>query len=57
MVRTKIYIQATMFPEHDRRHIKPVPKTKRLPIEKALDLFPRIERQLVFEDYFPGFKC
>lgn len=55
-----LYIQITMFPEHDRRLAQSAPKeekTKRLPIETALDLFPRKERQLVFADYFPGFEC
>jgi hypothetical protein len=54
-----LYIQITMFPDHDRRHAQSAPKgkkAKRLPIEIALDLFPR-ERQLVFADYFPGFEC
>lgn len=52
------YIQMTMFPDHDRQQIQIAhrEKTKRLPIEKALDLFPRIERQLEFADYFPGFE-
>jgi len=52
------YIQTTMFPGHDRQQIQIVPrkKTKKWPIEKALDLFPRIERQLEFADYFPGFE-
>ncbi|MCG8634774.1 MAG: hypothetical protein MI863_13155 [Desulfobacterales bacterium] len=53
------YIQTTMFPELDRRLARQMPrakKKKRLPIETALDLFPRKERQLVFADYFPGFE-
>ena len=56
--RMNSYIQTTMFPDHDRQQIQiaPLKKTKRLPIEKALDLFPRIERQLEFADYFPGFE-
>ena len=52
------FIQTTMFPDHDRQYTLLAPrveKTKRLPIEKALDLFPHIERQLEFTDYFPGF--
>lgn len=54
----KSYIQMTLFPDHDRRQIQiaPLEKTKRLPVETALDLFPRIERQLEFADYFPGFE-
>jgi hypothetical protein len=55
-----LYIQITMFPDHDRWQAQSAPKgkkAKRLPIEIALDLFPRIERQLVFADYFPGFEC
>lgn len=53
-----LYVQATLFPELDRKLLKAMPrekKAKRLPIETALDLFPHRERQLVFEDYFPGF--
>ena len=52
------YVQATLFPELDRRLARSMPrpqKKKRLPIETALDLFPRIETQLVFEDFFSGF--
>ncbi len=53
------YIQTIMFPELDRQLTQTThrsQKAKRLPIEKALDLFPRKERQLIFADYFPGFK-
>ena len=52
------YIQMTLFPDHDRLQIQitPLKKAKRLPVETALDLFPRIERQLEFADYFPGFE-
>jgi hypothetical protein len=53
------YIQITMFPDHDRRQAQEPFKAKhvkRLPVETALDLFPRNERQLVFADYFPGFE-
>jgi len=49
----------TLFPDHDRWQIQiaaRIEKTKKLPIETALDLFPRNERQLEFADYFPGFK-
>lgn len=48
----------TLFPDHDRLQIQtaPLEKAKRLPVETALDLFPRIERQLEFADYFPGFE-
>ncbi len=52
------FIQITMFPNYDSKHTKVMLsaiKTKKLPIETALDLFPRIERQLVFTEYFPGF--
>ena len=53
------YIQITMFPDLDRRLIGTTlraKRAKRLPVEKYLDLFPRKERQLAFEDYFPSFK-
>lgn len=53
------YIQITMFPDLDRRLLGTMSQSKRvkrLPVEKYLDLFPRKERQLAFEDYFPGFK-
>ncbi len=48
-----------MFPELDSWLARQMPrarKAQRLPIEKALDLFPRKEKQLVFADYFPGFE-
>lgn len=53
------YIQATLFPELDSQYVQStrrVKRVKRLPKETALDLFPRRERQLAFEDCFPGFK-
>ena len=50
------FIQLTLFPDLDCQQIIPIPRAKRLPVETALDLFPRIEKQLVFADYFPGFE-
>ncbi len=53
------YIQTTMFPDLDHQLVQlalRAKESKRLPIETALDLFPRKERQLVFADYFPGFE-
>ncbi len=53
------YIQTTMFPDLDHQLVQltlRAKKAKRLPVETALDLFPRKERQLVFADYFPGFE-
>ncbi len=53
------YIQTTMFPDQDRKQVqlaRRAKRVKRFPKETDLDLFPRKERQLVFEDYFPGFK-
>ena len=54
----KTYIQTTMFPELDRRLAaleKRMTRQKKNPVETELDLFPHIETQMVFEDYFPGF--
>ncbi len=49
------FIQKNMFPHHDIQWTPPTPKAKKLPIEIALDLFPRRERQFTFGDLFDDF--